>query len=570
MFIISCFLFFSSSVLGFSYVFADEGETLKHVNERLYPAAVEESYSSDNPFINALCGLSIIQKTFMCQAGQWQHIALPQEKKVEDDPANIPPVDQQQVFSAQDIRDAGEILSAADDPRNASASGEVLASFSDWFSDLLSRFVRDEEAGAGRTYWPDALKDMDENSAVALRDDVGKGILCPAAVCQREIGGQVPTPTLPAGTTPPVTPPPGGSPPPPPGAQCSYGSDYCSIDNLRKYFSTDLAAQQASIVCQRESGSSPFAANKSCLKTDSSNTLDYSIGLFQFNLLAHCSSDMLKNYSSRGYNGSSFNARDVFQYAGNSPVNPCIVLDQQKLDLCEEAMQEAENNIKFAALKSSDGQNWQPWSAARACNIVGGQPLPLPTQAPTGIPDYEIATCGMASERFTVPSSIYQPLDLQSDPSHYCVVPKIFVVHWSAAWSSAQATFNTLNTRGRSCQYALDTNETLQMLDFYPTVIQKGWCAGGVNNDLSINYEITGVYFDDVMTAAGDLNPQHVRYDELLEETNKAISLTCWAINFYGMDKRQVYGHFEIQAGKQDPGPKYLEYFKRRVINECK
>ena len=563
-FLVGCFLFFGSSVRTLSGVHAaGEGKALEHVNERLYPSAVEKKDTSKNPFISALCGLNIgaLDKSFMCQAGQWQHIALPEEKKVEDDPANIPAIDQQQVFSAQDIRDAGEILRAADDPRNASVSGEVLA-FSDWFNGLLARFVRNEEAGAGRTYWPDALKDMDSNSAVALRDDVGKGILCPYAVCN-QASGQEPMPTLPPGGGTPIPVPTGQ--PPPPNPQCAYGSDYCSVENLRNYFSTDLAAQQASIICQRESGSNPFAANKSCLNTGASNTLDYSIGLFQFNLLAHCSSDMLKNYSSKGYSGLAFNARDVFQYVGNSPVNPCVVLDQVKLDLCEEAMQEAENNIKFTVLKSSSGQNWQPWSAARACNIVGGQPLPTVPPRPTGEPTPEYASCQSAGDIVYAPGTTYQHLDQRFE----CVVPKIFVVHWSAAWSSAQATYNVLNTRQRSCQFAIDQNTSLQMLDFYKTAMRKGWCAGGIYNDMSINYELTGVYFDDVTTASGKLDSQHTRYAELLEETDKALSLTCWAINFYGMDKQQVYGHFQIQNGKQDPGPKYLEYFKRRVLSEC-
>src|SRR3989338_11299637 len=109
-FIISCFLFIAHCSLFIETARADEGETLEHVNKRLYPSAVEKNDTSKNPFISALCGLNIgaLDKSFMCQAGQWQHIALPQEKKVEDD---IPPVDQQQVFSAQDIRDVGEILS---------------------------------------------------------------------------------------------------------------------------------------------------------------------------------------------------------------------------------------------------------------------------------------------------------------------------------------------------------------------------------------------------------------------------------------------------------------------------
>ncbi|HLB60051.1 MAG TPA: hypothetical protein VJL83_00405, partial [Patescibacteria group bacterium] len=391
-FLVGCFLFFGSSVRTLSGVHAArEGETLEHVNDRLYSSAVEKNDTSKNPFISALCGLNIgaLDKSFMCQAGQWQHIALPQEKKVEDD---IPPVDQQQVFSAQDIRDVGEILSAADDPRNASVSGEVLA-FSDWFNGLLASFVRNDEAGAGRIYWPDALKDMDSNSAAALRDDVGKGILCPAAVCQESF--QVPdTPTGDEGDNDINRPPPEYS------GQCSYGSGYCSIENLRQYFSTELAAQQSSIICAKEDSGDPFAENKACFNTGSDYSTDYSIGIFQVNLLAHCSSLMLRDYSSEGYTGPDFEAYDIFEYQNKRPVAPCKVLPsttkngqpfnpQELLSRCEQAMQDPINNSKFTVLKSSNGQNWEPWSAAQACGIKGGVPLPTPSRPvppPVGTP----------------------------------------------------------------------------------------------------------------------------------------------------------------------------------------
>lgn len=59
------------------------------------------------------------------------------------------------------------------------------------------------------------------------------------------------------------------------------GTGYCAYENLLPYFGNDpQAALEASLVCQIESSSNPFAKNLVCP--------DYSIGLFQINLVAHC------------------------------------------------------------------------------------------------------------------------------------------------------------------------------------------------------------------------------------------------------------------------------------------
>lgn len=59
------------------------------------------------------------------------------------------------------------------------------------------------------------------------------------------------------------------------------GTGYCSYENLLPYFNNQPeVALTASLICQLESGSNPFQTNKVCP--------DYSIGLFQINLVAHC------------------------------------------------------------------------------------------------------------------------------------------------------------------------------------------------------------------------------------------------------------------------------------------
>lgn len=148
-----------------------------------------------------------------------------------------------------------------------------------------------------------------------------------------------------------------------------------------------------------------------------------------------------------------------------------------------------------------------------------------------------------------------------------CDKPRMIVIHWSAGWSTAQATFNTLNDRDRSCQFAVDENETLQMLNMYSSSsgpLERGWCAGGDSNVGSINFEITGAYFDEVLE-----NPNSRKYENLIIMTDKTVSLTCQFIQMYGIPKNAIYGHYQLQSGKSDPGKKYLQFFKNKVNQKC-
>lgn len=142
------------------------------------------------------------------------------------------------------------------------------------------------------------------------------------------------------------------------GGACPEGSGYCSFDNLRLYFPTDGSARSASVICQRESGSNPAAVNYGCLNGSS---LDYSVGLFQINLLAWCP--------------------NAFTYTVN-PVS-CTIIDQAKLDQCEANLLTPEGNIQKAVRISKNGIDWTPWAAASVCGIVGELPACLPTPTPT-------------------------------------------------------------------------------------------------------------------------------------------------------------------------------------------
>ena len=148
-----------------------------------------------------------------------------------------------------------------------------------------------------------------------------------------------------------------------------------------------------------------------------------------------------------------------------------------------------------------------------------------------------------------------------------CDKPRMIVIHWSGGWSSAQATFDTLNMRDRSCQFAIDENTTIQMLDhYYSNLVERGWCAGGDSNVGSINFEITGVWFNTVLFERIQ-NPK--RYNQLIIMTDKTVTLTCKFLQMYNIPKSAIYGHYQLQKGKSDPGDKYLQFFKDEVNKAC-
>jgi len=140
---------------------------------------------------------------------------------------------------------------------------------------------------------------------------------------------------------------PGSSSGLPPSGNCSEGTGPCSVANLLPYFGNDNdKATKASKICNRESGSNPNAKNDGCLR---GSTCDYSLGLFQINLLAHCPG---------AFSG----------YSCNSPIY-CTVGSQSILQACESRLLNPIENIKEAVKISNNGTNWAPWSAAAVCGI---------------------------------------------------------------------------------------------------------------------------------------------------------------------------------------------------------
>ena len=121
-----------------------------------------------------------------------------------------------------------------------------------------------------------------------------------------------------------------------------------------------LRATQASIICNAESGGRPSAMNDSCIKDIcgvgetpfthncvTRKTVDFSVGLFQINLLAH-------------------NCPQCFGYTWEPPncwlAEGCTLED---VNNCVEPLLDADTNIEKAFRISGAGSNWWAWSTAR-------------------------------------------------------------------------------------------------------------------------------------------------------------------------------------------------------------
>ncbi len=128
-------------------------------------------------------------------------------------------------------------------------------------------------------------------------------------------------------------------------SKCSplHDNSLCSVENLTKYFGSN--AEKASIICFGESGGNPTQLNENC------KTNDYSVGLFQINLVGSCS----------GAYG-----------AGRWGVQSCDnLLSIEKRNVCEQQWRnDREANIQKAVSMSGGGTKWShAWGAAKACGI---------------------------------------------------------------------------------------------------------------------------------------------------------------------------------------------------------
>jgi hypothetical protein len=152
--------------------------------------------------------------------------------------------------------------------------------------------------------------------------------------------------------------------------------NFCTVTYLRQFFQAagctgdlDEKAQIAATICMRESGGNANVINCRCLNPGDGvdndgdglidcsdpdgdrSTLDYSVGLFQINLLAHCN-------------------HQTFDYARSDPpwcpyglAAPwCIINDQETVNECVDFYTNPEDNARKMVSLSLCGTNWTPWS----------------------------------------------------------------------------------------------------------------------------------------------------------------------------------------------------------------
>jgi hypothetical protein len=163
-------------------------------------------------------------------------------------------------------------------------------------------------------------------------------------------------------------------------------SGHCSPSNFSAIFGQQ--ADNASRICNGESiGGRPRIINDGCLYNrvhqTRIHTWDYSVGLFQINMLSHPSPIFLRTTAGLslankiaeiGRAGKTcYNAFDYVTLTtprDKWDTSFCNVIDQELLSTCVSWFQEPENNIAYAGFMSNGGQYWGPWSVARSCGIV--------------------------------------------------------------------------------------------------------------------------------------------------------------------------------------------------------
>ncbi len=193
---------------------------------------------------------------------------------------------------------------------------------------------------------PPALQKDDENNRIAA----GLPANCPTIEVPELPQGSIATPLPPPGS--PISPP----NPTPTSGTCSTVADPtspCVVANLQDAFGN--SAENASMICNRESGGDPTSVNSSCLKGEICNA--YAVGLFQINLATgnRCPG-IITNCSSGGLGSCSITDPNAFIRCAREEYG--VTLDPNNLTADDALGADSTIQIQKARALWMNGQGW--------------------------------------------------------------------------------------------------------------------------------------------------------------------------------------------------------------------
>lgn len=153
----------------------------------------------------------------------------------------------------------------------------------------------------------------------------------------------------------------------PGGIQCTVPtSGACAVSNMQPHFGSE-ESQRAAQICLAESGGTVDEVNLNC------STGDYSIGLFQINLLGN--DNIMPAGLRQSIDSAGFGGKKCFD-ALNQSTQECSDVKpghQRLLQTCIDWLKNADNNIEYARLFHA-ASGWSPWSTAAVCRPPGTTP----------------------------------------------------------------------------------------------------------------------------------------------------------------------------------------------------
>jgi hypothetical protein len=151
----------------------------------------------------------------------------------------------------------------------------------------------------------------------------------------------------------------------------------CSPETMEAAFGTEQALN-ASCIAGAESNCRADALNNSCLRVG--GTWDYSVGLFQINLIKHpwrpdkSPQGLQDAMEAAGYPRNTmcydgFSAEGVA--VGGFMKEPCVIGDQTIIDICTEYFSNPQNNVEYTAsiLRDLPSFGWSWWGTAGSCGL---------------------------------------------------------------------------------------------------------------------------------------------------------------------------------------------------------